>query len=971
MPVLASFAAACSPDVSREAQLPETNVRGQALEINAGVARLAPGDVLAVNFQDPDSVPPSGYFRDFGEAFGVRSGGDQAALAYGWVNPVTHAPIDLSIGGTTPGNGRDRGAPADPRLATLMHMQADDLLEGFDGTRSPAAFELNLASGVYSVRVSLGDSAYFDSSHGIDIEGVLAIDAYTPSSSDPFRQEERIVEVADGALTLTATGQNTKINFVEVRLASDGAGCGNGRLDTEEQCDDGGVSSGDGCDAECQLEGPCVPALSQFPGAQLSTLACQAVRVATPFNIDFTGVGTTGLRDGAGRPIGFSMCLPSSNGVGYLPENLALDVDRGELLLTTSAGIQSVGAETQDNALGVGLALPNGIFRIETTLVAPQPGSGQYEQAGLWFGISESDYIKLAVMSAPAGHVIHALIEAGDVQTIATNRPIELPIDQLRLVLQADPALRQVQAFARVGLSGEELAIATFSDVPDAWFSTDGAGIDFTVGTRSFAGIFGTHRARSPELGPMTYRFSDFVVTSFVDDQPEPPAPPSAVDFERFSVPLSNPTALDWGPDGRLYVATITGPIHALTFDFENNTVVDDQISTLLQGRLVLGLTVDPDSTPDDVILWAGHSDVQQASGDANSGVVSRLSGPGLSVVQNVITGLPRAIANHSTNNIHFGPDGRLYIAQGGNTGAGSANDSISEFGPRPEQPLSAAILVADVKASDFFGACTPSSDPLGVLMDQTGISSREVPCDVEVYASGLRNSYDFTFHSNGQMYAVDNGLGVAGAHPALLPDPTSWSPETGCEGPVLGLANVAAHNPGTRADLLYRIEPGGYYGHPNPSRDECIFYGANPSAAADGPTPQTGGTTAFQEATTYPVGTLPDPNFRPALFSFGDHKSANGIIEYRSDVFCGALQGELLVSYYSGFDQIRRLTLNGEGTQVLADVTLRRSDMGSGGPAQLVDPLSLTQDPFGRLYVSEFGGGRITVFKPVVADCP
>jgi hypothetical protein len=443
------------------------------------------------------------------------------------------------------------------------------------------------------------------------------------------------------------------------------------------------------------------------------------------------------------------------------------------------------------------------------------------------------------------------------------------------------------------------------------------------------------------------------------------------VDFERFSVPLSNPTALDWGPDGRLYVATITGPIHALTFDFESNTVIDDEISTLLQGRLVLGLTVDPESTPDDVILWAGHSDVQQASGDANSGMVSRLSGPGLSVLQHVITGLPRAIANHSTNNVHFGPDGRLYIAQGGNTGAGSSNDSTSEFGPRPEQPLSAAILVADVKAPGFLGACTPSSDPLGVLMDQMGIASREVPCDVEVYASGLRNGYDFTFHSNGQMYAVDNGLGVEGAHPVLLPDPTSWSPASGCEGPVLGLEQVAAHNPGTRADLLYRIEPGGYYGHPNPSRDECIFYGANPSAAPDGPIPQTGGTTAFQEATTYPVGTLPDPNFRPALFSFGDHKSTNGIIEYRSDVFCGALQGELLVSYYSGFDQIRRLTLDGEGTQVLADVTLRRSDMGSGGPAQLVDPLSLAQDPSGRIYVSEFGGGRITVFKPVAADCP
>jgi len=939
----------------------------QQLSVSAGVASLAPGDVLSINFQDPTTPAPAGSFRDFGQAFGVRSGAGQGGLTYGWVVPGTHTPRNLSGGGTTPGNGRRRASPADVRLATLMHMQAADLPASFNGTHQSGAFELRLANGVYSVRVSLGDSAFFDSSHGIDIEGVPAITAFTPSSSDPFIQQEAIVAVNDGTLTLTATGRNTKINFVEVRLASDASGCGNGEVEVGEQCDDGDVSSGDGCSQSCQREGPCVPALSQFPGQTLSTLACEAVRVSTPFAIDFSGAQTTGISDGAGLPVGFTMVLPSSNGTGYLPANLELDVDAGELVIETTAGIQTGTAETQDNALGVGLALPNGIFRIETTLVAPPAGTGQYEQAGLWFGISESNYLKLAVSSAPAGHFIHALIEKNDVGTIAANVPVQLPLGSVHLVLEADPTTFEVRAFARLGASGPEIAIATFSDVPDAWFSTDGAGIDFTVGTRSFAGIFATHRSRSPALGNLGYRFESFVVNSFLDPDPEPPPPPSEVDFERFSVPLQNPTALAWGPDGRLYVATIQGPIHALTFNFDTQTVIDDDVTNVLSGRLVLGLAIDPASTPSNVILWAGHSDVQQTSGDANSGMVSRLSGATLSTRQDVITGLPRAIANHSTNSIHFGPDGRLYIAQGGNTGAGSANDSISEFGPRPEQPLSAAILVADVKAAGFDGSCTPGDDPLGVNMDNTGIASRQVPCDVEVYASGLRNAYDFTFRANGQMYAVDNGLGVEGAYPEL---PPGYTPGDTCEGPVLGLENVEEHNPGTRPDLLYRIQEGGYYGHPNPSRDECVFYGGNPTSAQNGPVPETGGLTHFQEATTYSVGVQPDPNFRAAMFSFGDHKSTNAIIEYQSDVFCGALQGELLVSYYSGFDQIRRLTLNGAGTQVLADSTLRRSSIGAGGPSQLVDPLAMTQDPAGRIYVAELGGQRITVFDPVPADC-
>jgi hypothetical protein len=105
-------------------------------------------------------------------------------------------------------------------------------------------------------------------------------------------------------------------------------------------------------------------------------------------------------------------------------------------------------------------------------------------------------------------------------------------------------------------------------------------------------------------------------------------------------------------------------------------------------------------------------------------------------------------------------------------------------------------------------------------------------------------------------------------------------------------------------------------------------------------------------------------------MFSFGDHKSANGIIEYRADALCGALKGELLVTYFSGSDQIRRLALDTTGDQVLSDLTLRRSDIGSGGPAQLVDPLAIAGDPAGRLYVSEFGAGRVTVFEPVATDC-
>jgi N-acetylneuraminic acid mutarotase len=428
------------------------------------------------------------------------------------------------------------------------------------------------------------------------------------------------------------------------------------------------------------------------------------------------------------------------------------------------------------------------------------------------------------------------------------------------------------------------------------------------------------------------------------------------------------PTAMDWGPDGRLYVLDVIGNIYALTIDTDSQTVQDTETIPGIQPRLALGLTIDPDSTASNVTLWVSHSDLDQANGAANSGIISKLSGPGFTNRQDVITGLPRAIANHATNSIHFGPDGRLYIAQGGNTGAGLSNSGASEFGPRPEQPLSAAILVADVKAPGFDGSCASLIDPNGSVMDATGIAARDVPCDVQIYASGLRNPYDLTFHSNGKMYATENGLGVVGTFPDLLPDDLNWVPGDGCEGMIQGITAITNHFPGDRPDLLQLIQPGGYYGHPNPSRDECVFFGGNPTDNLDYPVLTTSEqmTQTFMETDRYSVGREPEPNWYPPIFSFGDYKSANGVIEYSSDstAFCGQLDGDLLVTYFSQSDQIRRLKLSSNGKAVVSELPLIRSSALSGGTT-LSNPLPLTQDPDGRIYVGEFGIGQVTVFDP------
>ncbi len=717
----------------------------------------------------------------------------------------------------------------------------------------------------------------------------------------------------------------------------------------------------------------------------ISPLPCESVRQSPNKAFSFEG-GEGGLTDRNGVGTGFTMVdpptttsnpAPNPYAKGYWPDKLT--VSNGQLSIATTPGISYLANNNQDNALGVGLDLGNPSY-LQTTLVNLGTPPGGSAQAGLWFGkagtgpdglggtgSSQDNYIKLVVISTSTDWQIQMLWEQDGAVVKSSQKLLGAP-GLVKLHLDIDPGQHTVTSryCTTADCDASTAAIyQTYTNVPLEWFSADAAGINLDVGTRSMGGIFATRRSAASAV---TFTFEDFFF-NIIGGTPLV-SPKDGIDFNVWTGALvSKPTSMVWGPDGRLYVSDVVGNIYAYTFDFANRKVTATQTITAVQNRLVLGITVDPASTPSNVILWVSHSYVSQGNGQANSGTVSRLSGANFATRQDVITGLPRAIANHATNSLHFGPDGKLYIAQGGNTGAGGSNDQATEFGPRPEQPLSAAILVADVKKAGFDGTCTSQIDPTGAQMDATGIAATDHPCDVQVYASGLRNPYDFVFHSNGQMYATENGVGVLSSTPPLGSDPLSWDPSMGCLGMTVGYTATNAAYPGDRPDLLQRIVAGGFYGHPNPSRNECLFFGANPTANRDFPVNTTSETssTEYMENTKYPVGMQPAPNWQQPLFTFGRNKSANSIIEYNShgQAFCGRLDGELLTNYFSQSDQVRRVKLAPDGLSVVSDSALIRTSPASGGEL-LVDPLPIAQDPSGRIFVGTFSSnGQISVLEP------
>ena len=374
-------------------------------------------------------------------------------------------------------------------------------------------------------------------------------------------------------------------------------------------------------------------------------------------------------------------------------------------------------------------------------------------------------------------------------------------------------------------------------------------------------------------------------------------------EFNRGSLSLTiqGPTSLAFGPDGRLYVASET-QIVALTLDAGTNAILaTEQIATGLEG--VLGIAFDPAATT--LALYASRQ--EQGATPGYQGAVSVFTAPTWERTD-VITGLPSSapLLNHLTNGLAFDAAGRLFIAQGSNTDAGIYDPPGNEL-YWPESPLSAAILVADIHAPGFDGALTydPAGEPVDHNVDL-------VSGDVAVYAPGLRNAYDLVLHSNGHIYATENG--------AL--------------GQSVSLSCTEDGGNSSTADELNLIEEGNYYGFPNRNRGrfdvrQCTY---RPPEEASG-----GGYTA-------PIAVLPD------------HCSCDGIAEYTAAAFNGAMLGDLIyVELIRG--NVTRAVLSPDGRSVQQTQTL----------AEDLDwPLDVAMRADGTIFVAEYQGDRITYLVPV-----
>lgn len=419
--------------------------------------------------------------------------------------------------------------------------------------------------------------------------------------------------------------------------------------------------------------------------------------------------------------------------------------------------------------------------------------------------------------------------------------------------------------------------------------------------------------------------------------------PPAAAKFTK-SVKYTGANAdpissLVISPDGnKLYAATLDGKLRRWTIEVNSGNLTNPEVfaPSRLRSRAIIGLTFDPNNANN---LWISHNNplFPQPAADF-SGKISKLTLNGTNFantgIQDYVVGLPRSAKDHLSNSLVFGPSGKLYMTQGSNSATGAPDNA---WALRPERLLNAAVLEIDPRRNAPVGGFDVQTEGTGTNYNPFATNAL-----VKIFATGVRNAYDLVWHSNGFLYVPTNGSAANGNTPD---DPRTSVNE--------GLNKVAAQN-----DYLFKVERGRYYGHPNPKRGEYILNGGNPTSSVD-----PAEVVAQSGYSGYRVGTNPEPDYRGFAYDFGRSRSPNGVIEYKSNTFSGALKNKLLVVEYSGGDDILALNPGANGNIPRGNVT----QLISG----LTNPLDLIEDTkknIGNLYVAELinGGaaGQISLLK-------
>ncbi len=392
---------------------------------------------------------------------------------------------------------------------------------------------------------------------------------------------------------------------------------------------------------------------------------------------------------------------------------------------------------------------------------------------------------------------------------------------------------------------------------------------------------------------------------------------------------VNQATAAAWGPDGRLYVTSLDGTLHAITYgdDYTVQSALSYPGVSMLPNRQILGLAFDPFDAPGSVRVYIAHSLTYAQGGGAFSGPapypgqISRLDGPLFDAPVPVVTNLPTSNHDHAINGMVFDDNGDLLVCVGGNTNAGVQHVGMGNL---PESALTGAILKIELSRPDFNGVISYVETASGqVNLDQVsgGVVDVAAGVHVSVHASGIRNAYDLELTTWGDLYCTDNGpnnsFGVASTGPSSQ---TPWHPSD--------------------VDELLRVEYGSYFGHPNRNRGryviiENVYFDTNAAAV---------------------------PGFTQHIAKL--QSSSDGIVEYTASTFNDQMRGNLLTQKFNATTSRVELTPDKKGVSAVSTLPFLSSALGLlTGPGGVVLAIGYQNNTVLTYLPQDVGAVGLTVY--------
>lgn len=214
---------------------------------------------------------------------------------------------------------------------------------------------------------------------------------------------------------------------------------------------------------------------------------------------------------------------------------------------------------------------------------------------------------------------------------------------------------------------------------------------------------------------------------------------PPGVRIETVLANMNAPIAMAFDPAGRLfYTEKATGNVRLFANSrLQDNPVINFNVDANGEQGL-LGLAIDPDFNANHYIY------IYYTCKSGSTGCTSKENRVVRFVENNAVGSNPTIIftspnsessTNHNGGNIHFGPDGKLYISIGDDANAANAQDVTTKNGKMHRINRDGS---------------TPTDNPR--FNSQGALPT--------LYAMGIRNTFDFTFDPvvKGRIFGSENG---------------------------------------------------------------------------------------------------------------------------------------------------------------------------------------------------------------------